>query len=130
MAEINVIVVTPEATVVDTKTSFAALPLYDGEVGIAPNHAPLIGRLGYGELRFDEDGKTMRYFIDGGFVQIADNVVSIMADRALPAGDLKVDEARQRLSSAAAEPASGDQLEEREKRLAQARAMVRVAERG
>lgn len=130
MAEINVIVVTPEATVVDVKTSFVALPFYDGEIGIAANHAPLIGRLGYGELRFDERGKTARYFIDGGFVQIADNIVSVMADRAIPAHQLKADEARERLSSAVAETASGEGIDDRQRRVAQARAMIRVAERG
>ena len=41
----------------------------------------------------------------------------------------KADEARERLSTAAAETASGDQIDEREKRVAQARAMLRVAER-
>ena len=129
MAELNLIVVTPEATVVDAKTAFVAVPFYDGEVGIAANHAPLIGRLGYGELRFDDAGKTQRYFIDGGFVQIADNVVSVMADRAIASHQLKADEARERLSAAAGETASGEQIDEREKRVAQARAMLRVAER-
>jgi F-type H+-transporting ATPase subunit epsilon len=129
MAEIHVVVVTPEATVVDTKTSFVAIPFYDGEMGIATNHAPLIGRLGYGELRFEEGGKTVRYFIDGGFVQVANNVVSVMANRALPAKHIVADEARQRLGDAVAERASGEQLNERAKRVAQARAMVRIAER-
>ena len=45
------IVVTPEATVLDEQVDFVALPLYDGEIGIAPGRSPMIGRLGYGELR-------------------------------------------------------------------------------
>ena len=45
------IVVTPEATVLDEPADFVALPLYDGEIGIAPGHAPTLGRLGYGEMR-------------------------------------------------------------------------------
>ena len=45
------VVVTPEATVLDTPADFVALPLFDGECGVAPGHAPMIGRLGYGELR-------------------------------------------------------------------------------
>ena len=48
---LRVVVVTPEQTVLDATTDFVALPLYDGELGVAPSHAPMIGRLGYGELR-------------------------------------------------------------------------------
>ena len=50
------IVVTPERTVVDHPAQFVVLPLYDGELGVAPGRAPLIGRLGYGELRILEGG--------------------------------------------------------------------------
>ena len=45
------VVVTPETTVLDTPADFVAMPLYDGQCGIGANHSPLIGRLGYGELR-------------------------------------------------------------------------------
>ncbi len=44
MAQLQCIVVTPEATVLDEMVDFVALPLYDGEIGIAPGRAPLIGR--------------------------------------------------------------------------------------
>ena len=43
--------VTPERTVRETPADFVALTLFDGEIGIAPGHTPLIGRLGYGEMR-------------------------------------------------------------------------------
>ena len=55
-AALQCVVVTPEATVIDTPAEFVALPLYDGEVGIAPGRSPLIGRLGYGELRIRQSG--------------------------------------------------------------------------
>ena len=45
------VVVTPEQTALEQKADFVALPLYDGEIGIGANHSPLIGRLGYGEMR-------------------------------------------------------------------------------
>ena len=45
------IVVTPERTIYDQPAQFVALTLYDGEIGVAPGHTPLIGRLGYGEMR-------------------------------------------------------------------------------
>jgi F-type H+-transporting ATPase subunit epsilon len=130
MSQIQVIVVTPEATVVDAETAFVALPLFDGEMGVAANHAPLIGRLGVGELRFDAAGQTVRYFVDGGFVQIADNVVSIMAGRAQLAAEIDVEQARSQLSAASGETAAGDeQIRDREKKAARARAMVHVGQR-
>ena len=52
------IVVTPEATVLDRQAEFVALPLYDGEIGIGRGHSPLIGRLGYGEMRLDSERAT------------------------------------------------------------------------
>ena len=45
----------------------ATLPLYDGELGVAPGHTPMIGRLGYGELRIVFEGQTARFYVDGGF---------------------------------------------------------------
>jgi F-type H+-transporting ATPase subunit epsilon len=89
MADIHCIVVTPEITAVDCQASFITLPLEDGEKGIGYNHAPLIGRLGMGELRLRlSDGTTQRYYVDGGFVQIARNTVSIMTERAVPVASL------------------------------------------
>ncbi len=82
------IVVTPEATALQTPAEFVALPLYDGELGVLPGHSPFIGRLGYGELRVLENGKTVRLYVDGGFVQVADNIVSVLTNNAVPAEKL------------------------------------------
>ncbi len=54
------IVVTPERTVRDEPAEFVALTLFDGEIGIAPGHTPLIGRLGYGEMRIRRGDQTHR----------------------------------------------------------------------
>lgn len=128
MTEITVIVVTPEATALEETTSFVALPLFDGEKGVASNHAPLIAKLGYGELRFERGGSTQRYYVDGGFVQIADNVVSVITERAIPAAELQPELVRENLSAAAARAANSDELiGAREKAVAQARAQLRIA---
>src|SRR5688572_8240342 len=81
---LRVVVVTPEQTVLEATTDFVALPLYDGELGVAPSDAPMIGRLGYGELRIGH-GEGQRFYVDGGFVQVVDNVVSVLTNRAIPA---------------------------------------------
>src|SRR6478672_5136681 len=101
------IIVTPEATALDTPAKFVALPLFDGEAGIAPGRAPLIGRLGYGELRVSTGDKTQRYYVDGGFVQVADNIVSVLTNRAIPADRLDTVAASEQLSTAIGRPAAG-----------------------
>src|SRR5271157_5871247 len=83
--QLQVVVVTPEKTLLDETVDFVALPLYDGELGILPGRTPLIGRLGFGELRTKEGASTKRYFIDGGFVQVRDDVVTVLTNRATPA---------------------------------------------
>jgi F-type H+-transporting ATPase subunit epsilon len=122
------IVVTPEATVLQTPAQFVALPLYDGELGVAPGHSPFIGRLGCGELRVLEDGKTFRLYVDGGFVQVADNVVSVLTNNAVPAEKLNAAVAREQLAAARARKANSPELIAIRDRLEQqARAQIRIA---
>ncbi|HEV2970449.1 MAG TPA: ATP synthase F1 subunit epsilon [Pirellulales bacterium] len=123
-------VVTPEATALETIANFVALPLYDGEIGIAPGHSPFIGRLGYGELRVVEGSQTHRYYVDGGFVQVADNVVSVLTNYAAPAEKLDSNQAREQLTSARARAAnSPETIEARDRAELQARAQLRLAEK-
>lgn len=129
MAQLQCIVVTPEATVLDTAADFVALPLYDGEIGVAPGHSPFIGRLGYGELRIVSAGQTSRYYVDGGFVQVAGNVVSVLTNRAVPAEKLDVQVAAEHLNAARNRKANSEELLEIRERLEnQARAQLRVAQ--
>ena len=123
-------IVTPEQTALETKAEFVALPLFDGEIGIAPNHSPLIGRLGYGEMRIKTGGVTLSYYVDGGFVQVAENVVAVLTNRAVPSTTLNPAAAEAQLASALARPANSPELFEiRDRNVAQARAQIRTARR-
>jgi F-type H+-transporting ATPase subunit epsilon len=96
---------------------------------VLPGRAPLIGRLGYGELRVQKGTVTHRFYIDGGFVQIRDNTVSLLTPRALPEEELSVTKAAEALE-AALEP--GHTPQEQDKQLqnqARARAQLRLARR-
>ncbi len=109
MPELNCIVVTPEETALEQSCVFVAVPLFDGEKGVAYNHAPMIGRMGCGELRLrTSDNQVARYYVDGGFVQIVDNTVSIMTNRAIPAAKLDAATARNLLSEASSRKATTD----------------------
>jgi F-type H+-transporting ATPase subunit epsilon len=123
-------VVTPEATVLDRPATFVALPLEDGEIGIAPGHSPFIGRLGYGELRVVANGSTERFYIDAGFVQVADDEVSVLTNHAVAAEQLNSATAGEKLSSARASAAnSPDTLAIRDRAELQARAQLRLAKK-
>lgn len=127
---LHCVVVTPEATVLDAAAEFVTLPLFDGECGIAPGRAPLIGRLGFGELRIRTGGGQTRYYVDGGFAQVVDNVVSVLTNRAIPAEKIDAAAARQQLEAANARRAAGaDELAIRERLIQQARGQLRVAAR-
>ena len=72
------VVVTPERALLDEQADFVALPMYDGELGVLPGRSPLIGRLGYGELRIRRGQETRRFFVDGGFAQVRANTVTVL----------------------------------------------------
>jgi F-type H+-transporting ATPase subunit epsilon len=127
---VRCVVVTPEATVLDTDADFVALPLYDGEAGVLPGRAPLIGRLGFGELRVRIGRAQKRYYVDGGFVQVANNIVSVLTNRALPADALNSGAAAEQLRTAIARRAAGrEEMAIRDRLISQARGQLRVAGR-
>ncbi len=123
-------VVTPERTVLDVNVTFAAVPLFDGELGILPGRAPLVARLGYGELRIHRPGEPIeRLYIDGGFLQVRDNVVSVLTNRALPISQLTAETARGDLDRALAQtPTNALQFQEKDRAVARARAQLRLAQ--
>ena len=130
MAQLNCIVVTPEKTAVDTQADFVVLPMYDGEIGIASGRAPLIGRLGFGEMRLKMGDKVTRYYLDGGFVQVADNVVSVLTDRAILAIEVDGQAAQRQLDESLKLSIATPELEQiRDRNLAQARARLRLSQR-
>ena len=123
-------VVTPERKAVDQAVEFVALPLYDGEIGIGLDHAPLIGRLGYGEMRLRQNDKVSRFYVDGGFVQVVDNQVTVLTAQAIPAEQVDEVAAQEQLDAARKQPATTpEQLQIRERTIAQARGQLRVARR-
>ncbi len=78
--------ITPERQVFDGVVDSVRLPGLDGGFGVLNNHAPLISGIAIGELLYDADGKRHSVKLTGGFVEVKDNQVSVLADSAeLPA---------------------------------------------
>jgi F-type H+-transporting ATPase subunit epsilon len=94
------IVVTPEQTLYDQPAEFVVLTLFDGELGVAPGHTPLIGRLGCGEMRIRRNNdQTDRYYIEGGFVEVLGDVISVLTQKAIPATEIDEAVVREQLAS-------------------------------
>lgn len=130
MAQLQCIVVTPEKTVRDAAADFVALPLFDGEIGIAPEHAPMIGRLGYGELRINQNSSRSRYYVEGGFVEVLDNVVTVLTNRAIPAESLDDAVIAEQLQAAQGRRTkSPEEMAQRDRQVEQLRGQLRVARR-
>lgn len=100
-------VVTPAASLADDEVVYASVPAWDGLLGVQVGRAPLLARLGVGELRLDypeekgAEGGSRWFALDGGFVRMADNQLIVLAERAVAAESFTLAEAEAELKSAA-----------------------------
>jgi F-type H+-transporting ATPase subunit epsilon len=106
--ELQLVVVTPETTIVDEPVKELRFPLFDGQAGVLPGRAPLVGRLGAGELKLTAASGERSYFVDGGFVQINGETVTLLTSRCMPSSDIDVDVAQTELDEALSRSASND----------------------
>jgi F-type H+-transporting ATPase subunit epsilon len=125
--ELHCVVVTPERALLDEPADYVVLPMYDGELGVLPGRLPLIGRLGYGELRLRRDGQVRRFFIDGGFAQVRANTVTVLTPRAQRAEDINTAAAAEALEEALRPATTPEAQEAQLKAQERARAQLRVA---
>jgi len=94
------------------------------------DHAPLIGRLGNGELTLRAEGSSNSHYVEGGFIQVLDNVVSILTNRIVNIPDLNKAELEDALQAALAMPGGSEkELEQRERTVNAVRCQLRVANR-
>ncbi len=114
MGTLQLEVVTPDKTVVSSAVEMAVCPGVEGEFGVLPKHVSLLSALKIGGLRYRANGKDEHVFISGGFADVNNDVLTVLAESAELAQD--IDTAR---AQAARERA--------EKRLAQQDDRVDVA---
>ena len=97
MAEkIQLEVVTPERRVLAEPVDMVTVPGLGGELGILPGHTPLISQLQTGVLTYTQEGKSSSLHVSGGFVEVSDDHVSVLAEVAERPEE--IDAARARLS--------------------------------
>ena len=126
--QLRIVLVTPESTLLDEPVEALRFPLYDGQIGILPGRAPLVGRLGYGELQITTTAGKKSYFVDGGFVEVKQGVVSLLTSRAQTAGTLDARQAEDELQVARQRlPKTDADFAEKAKELMRARRKLALA---
>lgn len=76
----QVTVISPEASMFEDQADAVVAPAFDGEVGILPHHAPFVTLLGEGVLVVRQGGSNHRFRVRGGFLQVVDNRVRVVAE--------------------------------------------------
>jgi F-type H+-transporting ATPase subunit epsilon len=94
-------VVTPDRVVLSEEVTSVVAPGVQGAFGVLSNHAPLLSELSIGELRFRRpNGREIRLAVGGGFLQVFNNEVTVLADTAELAEEIDVERARRALEAA------------------------------
>jgi F-type H+-transporting ATPase subunit epsilon len=80
---LTVSVISPERTLYEGTATSVVAPAFDGEVGILTSHAPMMTLLGRGTLRVQSASGTERFVVEGGFLQVVDNHVRVVTEKAI-----------------------------------------------
>lgn len=133
MAKLRFELVSPERIVYsDDDVDMVLVPGADGELGILPNHAPLLTALGVGELRIRKGSEEECFAVHGGFMEVLANKVIVMADTAERADEIDVaraEAARERVERRYRERPDGLDMARLQAALRRSKVRLKVARR-
>ncbi|TLM80050.1 MAG: ATP synthase F1 subunit epsilon [Actinobacteria bacterium] len=96
-------IITPERIVYTNEVDMVIAPTIDGEIGILPLHAPLVSALRAGEVRVKFGGEQTEWFaVAGGYVQVHEDKVILLADAAVASSQIDIERVRQSMEHAQA----------------------------
>jgi F-type H+-transporting ATPase subunit epsilon len=122
-------VITPERAVLEADATFVAFPAHDGEVGILPGRAPLLFKMGIGELRVESPEGNRNFFVDGGFAQMVENRLTLLTEQAKAIADIDPAAAERALSEARDMPMISDaEFAARQRAVRRAETQIHLAE--
>jgi len=125
-------IVTPEATVYSEDVEMVTLPAVEGQIGILPQHVPLMTQMVPGEMIVRKNGQNRFLAVGEGLVEISVDHVAILTDLAVAAEDIdeaKAEEARQRAAARLREKLSSEEVASVNAALARSLAQLRVKRR-
>ncbi|OYD08012.1 F0F1 ATP synthase subunit epsilon [Paludifilum halophilum] len=128
MSTMQLDIVTPERKVYSEQVEMVVARALEGDIGILPNHAPFISPLQVTALKVKKDGEEVFIAINGGFMEVHDNRVTILAETAELPGEIDIDRAqaaRERAEERLAKDKQED-IDFKRAQLSLQRAMVRI----
>ena len=132
MATLKLEIVTPEAKVYSEDVDMVTLPGVEGEMGVYPQHVPLMTQLTAGEISVRKGGQDFFLAVGEGFVEITGERVSILTDMAIKAENIdeaKAEEARKRAEARLAEKLDDEEVANVNAALAHSLAQLKVKRR-
>lgn len=131
-ATLKLEIVTPDSKVYSEDVEMVTLPGVEGEMGIYPQHVPLLTQIAAGEVIARKGGQDHWLAVGGGFVQITGDHVSIMTDMAISAENIdetKAEEAKRRAEERLKEKMGAEEAALVSASLANSLAQLRVKRR-
>ena len=125
-------IITPVATVYSEDVEMVTLPGVEGEIGILPQHVPLMTQMVPGEMVLRQNGQDRFLAVGGGLIEITGDHVSILTDLAITAENIDeamAEEARQRAQARLQEKLSAEEVANVNAALARSLAEIRVKRR-
>jgi F-type H+-transporting ATPase subunit epsilon len=126
-------IVSPEKLLLSKPVDMVVIPAAEGEMGVLPNHAPMIVLLRSGTIRLTIGGVVAEsLYVTGGFAEVTPSRVTVLANEAIPVGELSRAEGAARLTVAEADYAAASKtdmqaLDAAMERMQAARAMIEAA---
>lgn len=94
MAKFNLSIITYSKKLLEKEVEYVRVRTTQGDMGILANHTPLVVELDPGEMKIKNEDKEEFYFLSGGFLEVSDNKVNIIADQAIYASDIDYERAK------------------------------------
>ena len=125
-------IITPEETIFDDEVDLVITKIADGEIGVLVDHSPLVSTVEIGDVRIHQDDERHVFATSDGFFKVSENLVQILVEEAIPANEIDIDEAENRVEDASREVSDEGDAENRreaERRQRIGENLVRVARR-
>jgi F-type H+-transporting ATPase subunit epsilon len=127
-------IITPERPVFDDEVDLVIVRIADGEIGVLVDHAPTVSTVEIGDVRIQQGEEWSIYATSDGFFKVSENLVQVLVEEAVPAGEIDADEAENRVEEAERKLAEASEADEEERqeiirRQHVAENLVRVARR-
>ena len=129
---IHLEIITPDVAVFDDDVNFVLVRALDGDLGIMPNHAPLIASLQIWPLIYEQNGEKHVISVAGGFLEVKDNKITVIATAAELPENIDVEraeKAKKRAEDRLNDPGTGIDVERAQAALSKAMNRIDIAQK-